>query len=266
MHVLQRINRRYARVQVALPIGSNALQSRIILLEILPALKFVAVGAPAVLSCTSPEDVAMRDRPYARPNRSKTGCSPTLLLKDLKAGPLSRKEAPLWTVSSCTMFRHQSSLNSRCRLAIRTSKARRQKGTVRLCGTMSTRNKDELEQEFFELTCYMISSARNLIPETKLYGPFRLVDAVSSLIDVLQKLDLKSPRLEAIQNQIEEGKYTVMELSHSFPSFFAKLASSGCTTLPVSIICCPSIQTDDLRHIPSACDTAVMFFALNIGP
>jgi hypothetical protein len=105
MHVPQRINRGYARVQVALPIGSNALQSRIILLEILAALKFVAVEAPAVLSCTSPEDIAIRDRPYARPNRSKSGCSPTLSLKDLKAGPLSRKEAPLWTVSSRTMFR-----------------------------------------------------------------------------------------------------------------------------------------------------------------
>jgi len=92
-----------------------------------------------------------------------------------------------------------------------------------LCGSMSTRNKDELEQQFFELICYMVTSARNLIPENKLYGPFRLVDAVSRLIDVLQKLDLESPRLEAIQKQIEEGKYMVMESDEKFTDFLENL-------------------------------------------
>jgi hypothetical protein len=92
-----------------------------------------------------------------------------------------------------------------------------------LCGSMSTRNKDELEQQFFELICYMVTSARNLIPENKLYGPFRLVDAVSRLIDVLKKLDLKSPRLEAIQKQIEEGKYMVMESDEKFTDFLENL-------------------------------------------
>lgn len=95
-----------------------------------------------------------------------------------------------------------------------------------MCGSMSTRNKDELEQQFFELICYMVTSARNLIPENKLYGPFRLVDAVSRLIDVLQKLDLKSPRLEAIQKQIEEGKYMVMESDEKFTDFLETLVMS----------------------------------------
>lgn len=95
-----------------------------------------------------------------------------------------------------------------------------------MCGSMSTRNKDELEQQFFELICYMVTSARNLIPENKLYGPFRLVDAVTRLIDVLQKLDLKSPRLEAIQKQIEEGKYMVMESDEKFTDFLENLVMS----------------------------------------
>lgn len=88
---------------------------------------------------------------------------------------------------------------------------------------MNTHNKDELEKEFFELTCYMVTSARNLVSEYKLYGPFRLVDAVSRLIDVVKKLDLKSPRLEAIQKQIEEGKYTVMESEEEFTVFLENL-------------------------------------------
>ena len=91
---------------------------------------------------------------------------------------------------------------------------------------MSTRKKNELEQEFFELVCYMVTSARNLVQETKLYGPFRLVDAVSRLVDILQKHDLKSPRLETIQKQIEEGKYTVMDSEDDFTVFLENLVMS----------------------------------------
>ncbi|GAH77892.1 unnamed protein product, partial [marine sediment metagenome] len=36
---------------------------------------------------------------------------------------------------------------------------------------------DKLEKEVFELICYMLISAKNLDRETKMYGPFRLVDA-----------------------------------------------------------------------------------------
>lgn len=88
---------------------------------------------------------------------------------------------------------------------------------------MSTLKNSELEREFFELVCYMVTSARNLIPESKLYGPFRLIDAVSRLIDIVQKLGLKSPRLEAIQRQIEEGKYKVMESEEEFTAFLENL-------------------------------------------
>ena len=88
---------------------------------------------------------------------------------------------------------------------------------------MDTHEKDELEREFFELICYMVTSARNLIQENKLYGPLRLVDAVSRLVDVLERLDLKSPRLEMIQGRIEDGEDTVMESEEKFTAFLEKL-------------------------------------------
>ena len=88
---------------------------------------------------------------------------------------------------------------------------------------MDTHKKDELEPEFFELICYMVTSARNLIQENKLYGPLRLVDAVSRLVDVLEKLDLKSPRLEVIQGQIKDGEDTVMESEEKFTAFLENL-------------------------------------------
>ncbi|GAI08306.1 unnamed protein product, partial [marine sediment metagenome] len=46
---------------------------------------------------------------------------------------------------------------------------------------------DKLEKEIFELICYIMVSARNLDQETKMYGPFRLVDAASKLIEILEK-------------------------------------------------------------------------------
>jgi hypothetical protein len=92
-----------------------------------------------------------------------------------------------------------------------------------LYGSMDTHKKDEFEQEFFELICFMVTSARNLIQENRLYGPLRLVDAVSRLVDILEKLNLKSPRLKAIQERIEEGENTVMESEEKFTAFLENL-------------------------------------------
>jgi Family of unknown function (DUF6092) len=92
-----------------------------------------------------------------------------------------------------------------------------------LCGSMDTQKKNEFEQEFFELICFMVTSARNLIQENRLYGPLRLVDSASRLVDILEKLDLKSPRLEAIQERIEEGEDTVMESEEKFTAFLENL-------------------------------------------
>jgi hypothetical protein len=88
---------------------------------------------------------------------------------------------------------------------------------------MDTHRKDEFEQEFFELICFMVTSARNLIQENRLYGPLRLVDAASRLVDILEKLDLKSPRLKAIQERIEAGENTVMESEDKFTAFLENL-------------------------------------------
>ena len=88
---------------------------------------------------------------------------------------------------------------------------------------MDTHKKDEFEREFFELICFMVTSARNLIQENRLYGPLRLVDAASRLVDILEKLDLKSPRLEAIKERIEEGENTVMESEEKFTAFLENL-------------------------------------------
>lgn len=76
-----------------------------------------------------------------------------------------------------------------------------------------------LEQAVFELVGYMVTSGRNLIDETPLYGPFRLVDAASRLILMLKKEGVTSDRLKVMQERIDNGKYSVMETQQKFMSF-----------------------------------------------
>ena len=82
---------------------------------------------------------------------------------------------------------------------------------------------DKLEKELFELICYMIVSARNLDRETKMYGPFRLVDAASKLIEILEKNEIYDEFLSQVRTIIEVNKYKVMTDKEEFLSFLDDL-------------------------------------------
>lgn len=69
----------------------------------------------------------------------------------------------------------------------------------------------------------MITSACNLMYETKDYGPFRLIDAASRLIDILSENGLSSPELEKIRDHIEQGKFSIMNEKTEFYSFLNEL-------------------------------------------
>ena len=75
-----------------------------------------------------------------------------------------------------------------------------------------------IEPKAFELVCYMVTSACNLLNENRLYGPFRLIDAVSRLITLLEEEGVRSKRLKEIRERIvaeglAEGVETVKYLS-----------------------------------------------------
>jgi len=69
----------------------------------------------------------------------------------------------------------------------------------------------------------MVTSACNLVNETKSYGPFRLIDATSRLITILSENQISSSELEGIKVKIERGKYKVMEDKSQFSSFLNEL-------------------------------------------
>lgn len=80
-------------------------------------------------------------------------------------------------------------------------------------------DKEAFEDKIFELVSYMVTSARNLLDEPARYGPLRLVDAVSRLIDILQKSEYSSHRLDSIREKIESGKLTAMGTEEEFEEF-----------------------------------------------
>jgi len=61
-----------------------------------------------------------------------------------------------------------------------------------------------------QLLCYMASSARGLLDEPAQYGPFRLIDAVSRLIEIMEAEGPEDEVLTNVRKSIENGKYLVM--------------------------------------------------------
>ncbi len=80
-------------------------------------------------------------------------------------------------------------------------------------------NRGAFERRIFDLVGYMATSGRNLIDETPLYGPFRLVDAASRLIEILEQEGIGSSRLSTLRERIDAGKYSVMVDEEEFKDY-----------------------------------------------
>ena len=82
---------------------------------------------------------------------------------------------------------------------------------------------NDVDKEIFALICYMVTSARNLVRETKMYGPFRLIDACGRLIGILEQMGTSSEFLSKVEAQIETNKYAVMTDEKAFVDFLDEL-------------------------------------------
>jgi len=87
-------------------------------------------------------------------------------------------------------------------------------------------DRQAFEQAIFDLVGYMATSGRNLIDETPLYGPFRLVDAASRLIEILQQEGIASSRLSTLREHIDAGKYSVMVDRQEFTHYLDTLVNA----------------------------------------
>lgn len=80
-----------------------------------------------------------------------------------------------------------------------------------------------MDKEFFDLLCYLLTSARGLVDEPKMYGPFRLVETASRLIFLLEKHGMADEFLTREREKIETGKDSVMESEEKFIEFLDEL-------------------------------------------
>ena len=77
----------------------------------------------------------------------------------------------------------------------------------------------ELYRELMELMGFMITSARGLLDEPQMYGPFRLIDGASKLCAIMEnRVEVDNELLARIKGKIDEGKFNVMTDLSSFTS------------------------------------------------
>lgn len=71
---------------------------------------------------------------------------------------------------------------------------------------MSEEKQAVLSDELAELAGFLVVSARGLMQEPAHYGPFRLIDAASRLVAVLERNGLATPRLLELRERIEASE------------------------------------------------------------
>jgi hypothetical protein len=77
----------------------------------------------------------------------------------------------------------------------------------------------ELYRELMDLMGFMITSARGLLDEPQLYGPFRLIDGASKLCAIMEnRVEADNELLARLRDKIDEGKFSVMTDVDTFTS------------------------------------------------
>ena len=93
-------------------------------------------------------------------------------------------------------------------------------------------NSPAVEAEFIGLICYLITSARGLVKEPKIYGPSRLVEAARRLIHLADECGIRHACLAEVAQHIEEGRLEALqEGEEAFVRFLDKLVDLLATWL-----------------------------------
>lgn len=76
---------------------------------------------------------------------------------------------------------------------------------------------------YYDLISYMASSAKELVVDPKLYGPLRLVDAISRLIALLEQGGAADDFMTSLKDYIDRNKFLVMTDEAEFLAFLDEL-------------------------------------------
>ncbi len=81
-----------------------------------------------------------------------------------------------------------------------------------------------IRDEVLAVATYMLSGARGCVDEPKLYGPLRLIEAISRLIAMAESAGLpKDEFLIQAKRKIDANKHLVMESEEEFTKFLDDL-------------------------------------------
>jgi hypothetical protein len=84
-----------------------------------------------------------------------------------------------------------------------------------------------LNDKCFKLLSFLITSARGCVDEPSLYGPLRLVEAASRLIEIMEETRTKekiNEQIISMKELIEEKKNEVMYNEEEFVNFLDELS------------------------------------------
>jgi len=81
-----------------------------------------------------------------------------------------------------------------------------------------------LKDKHFQLLAFLITSARGCVDEPVLYGPLRLVDAASRLIDIMEDEGKSNDEISKLKELIEEKRDLVMCNEEEFIRFLEGLS------------------------------------------
>lgn len=90
---------------------------------------------------------------------------------------------------------------------------------------MESKQKTSGGEYLFEIATFLATSARGCIDEPRLYGPFRLIDALSRLLDLPKYASCLSedPFFDQIKKEIDEKKVLIMSDVEGFQDFLDHL-------------------------------------------
>ncbi len=67
------------------------------------------------------------------------------------------------------------------------------------------------DDSFYELLCYLATSARESMDEPKVYGSFRLIETLGKLIDIIEDREEIEGSYTEIKDKIEDNKDLAFE-------------------------------------------------------
>jgi len=81
-----------------------------------------------------------------------------------------------------------------------------------------------LQKELFEIIGYLLTSARGLVDEPKMYGPFRIIEGVSRICRLLEKEESQYRDFyKKLREEIDREKFTVMNNEEAFVNLLDKV-------------------------------------------